>query len=61
MVPEIKACSVPEMEKRDSDSLGEDERKMGSEKDDHHDLVVLPDPDAGLSEEERAKIVSPSQ
>jgi hypothetical protein len=46
------------MEKGDSDSQGEHERKIGSEKDERQDLASLPDPDAGLSEEERAKIVS---
>jgi hypothetical protein len=45
------------MEKGDSESQGEHERKIGSEKDEHQ-LATLPDPDAGLSEEERAKIVS---
>ena len=45
------------MEKGDGDSQGEHERHVGEKEEGRHALNALPDPDAGLSEEERKKIV----
>lgn len=52
---------MSEIEKRDSDSQGEHEKTIGSHDENGHGrqtLYTLPDPDAGLSDEERAKVVS---
>lgn len=44
-------------EKRDSDSNGENEKTIGTTvQDEHRGLNEIPDPDAGLSDEERKKI-----
>jgi hypothetical protein len=45
------------MEKGDSDSQAEREKHIGEKEEGQHALSQLPDPDAGLSEEERKKIV----
>jgi hypothetical protein len=43
----------------ESDSQGGHEKKIDSDTENgHRTLNTLPDPDAGLSDEERAKIVS---
>ena len=50
------------MDEKDSDTShnghGRDEKAVGMGNDGDQQLAGLPDPDAGLSEEERAKIVS---
>ena len=50
---------MSEIEKRDSDSVGEHEKGVVPDTENGHPtLNTLPDPDTGLSDEERAKIVS---
>ena len=51
---------MSDVEKRDSDSGNSEERRVGDTKREnaHDALASLPDPDAGLSDEERAKLVS---
>lgn len=46
------------MEKGDSDSQGEREKNVVDDENLHRGLNAIPDPDAGLTEEEKAKIVS---
>lgn len=51
---------MSDIEKRDSDSAHSDEKHIGDTKDEYarNGLAGIPDPDAGLSDEERAKLVS---
>ena len=52
---------MSEIEKRDSDSVGEQEKGVVPDTENgHQTLNTLPDPDTGLGDEERAKIVSSS-
>ena len=57
MGPKHSICVSAAMEKGDGDSQGEHERHVGEKDEGQHALNALPDPDAGLSEEERKKIV----
>ena len=55
--------TMSDIEKRDSDSTPSEERRNDSTKSEQPKdaLASLPDPDAGLSDEERARLVSFAQ